>query len=83
MVEKCANPACSATFRSLRDGRLFVKETQIHSPSDGKGLSRQLHYLWLCKSCCQTMTVVTEKGVGVRVVPLAVTAGRQRRELSS
>ncbi len=76
MVEKCANPACSAIFRRLRDGRLFVKEIQVQvdSPSDGKELSRQLRYFWLCNSCCRTMTVTTEKGTGVRVVPLPTTA---------
>ncbi|HYB76864.1 MAG TPA: hypothetical protein VEE85_01575 [Candidatus Bathyarchaeia archaeon] len=74
MVEKCANPACAATFRRLGDGRLFVKEVPADPPSDGKGLSRQLHYFWLCSSCCRTMTLSTEKGTGVRVVPLPATA---------
>jgi len=70
MVEKCANPACCATFRSLRNGRLFVKEVRVDTPSDGNRGSRQLHYFWLCNSCCRTMTVVAEKGTGIRVTPL-------------
>ncbi len=74
MVEKCANPACAETFRRLRDGRLFVKEVPVDSPSDGKGLARQLQYFWLCNSCCRTMTLTTEKGTGIRVVPLPATA---------
>jgi hypothetical protein len=74
MLDKCANPTCSATFRRLRDGRVFVAEVPVGSPSDGKGLSRRLHYFWLCHSCCRTMTITTEKGMGVRVVPLPATA---------
>ena len=74
MVEKCANPAYAATFRRLRDGRLFVKDVLVDSPTDGKGCSRQLHYFWLCDSCCRTMTVTAEKGTGVRVVPRPATA---------
>jgi hypothetical protein len=78
MVEKCANPTCSARFHSLRNGRLFVKEIQVDPKSDGNGLSRELHYFWLCKSCCQTMTLSTEKGGGVRVVPLPASAAAKR-----
>jgi hypothetical protein len=74
MVEKCANTACSATFRRLGDGRLFVKEIPVDPRSDGKGLSRQLHYFWLCNACCRTMTVTTETGTGIRVAPLPATA---------
>lgn len=74
MVEKCANPACSATFRRLGDGRLFVKEVPVDSPSDGKGLSRQLQYFWLCNSCCRSMTVTDDKGKRVQVVRLSAPA---------
>ena len=68
MVHKCANPACSAPFRTLKDGRVFVKEVEVDSP--GKGLRRQLRYFWLCTSCCRTMIVVVENGQGVKVEPL-------------
>lgn len=74
MVNKCANPACSATFRSLRAGKLFVKAVEDHSYSNGSGRSRQLHYLWLCSSCCRTMTVVADKGKGITIAPLPASA---------
>lgn len=74
MVEKCANPNCSARFRSLRDGRLFVIESADAPCGDAGGRSRKLHYLWLCGCCCQTMTVLVEKGKGVKVVPLPPSA---------
>ncbi len=73
MLDKCANPACFATFRSLRDGRLFVTEFECESRSSGTGHASQPQYFWLCDSCCRTMTVRVEKGV-VQVVPLPVTA---------
>lgn len=70
MVDKCANPACSATFRRLRDGRIFVLEVERDSRSEGKGYSRQLRYFWLCNTCRRTMTVILENRKGVQVVPL-------------
>jgi hypothetical protein len=69
MVHKCANPACSASFRTLRDGRVFVKEVETNACNDGNGLRRQLRYFWLCGVCCRSMTVVVEKGQS-KIVPL-------------
>ncbi len=74
MVEKCINPACSARFHRLRDGRVFVKEIEVDPTGDARTHSRQLHYYWLCNSCCRTMTVIAEKGKGVRVVALPASA---------
>jgi hypothetical protein len=73
MLDKCANPACFATFRNLRDGRLFVTEIEGERRSSGTGHAGQPQYYWLCSSCHRTMTVTVEKGV-VQVVPLPVTA---------
>lgn len=70
MVHKCANPACSATFRRLRDGRIFVVELEGDPRSESKDNAHQLHYFWLCNSCRRTMTVIVEKRKGVQVVPL-------------
>jgi hypothetical protein len=74
MVTKCANPACSAPFHSLRQGRVFVMEVEGAPQSGGSGRSRQPHYFWLCHSCCRTMTVIAEKGQGIKVAPMAVFA---------
>lgn len=75
MIEKCANPACSASFRNLRDGRVFVMEVDDSSHSDGNQRSRKLRYSWLCNACCRTMTVVAENGeikIAQRAAPSAV-----------
>jgi len=81
MVDKCANPACSVPFRSLRDGRVFVMEAEPNSRVGGDRRSRQLRqlrYFWLCSACCQKMTVVAEKKEGIKVVPLPASATAAR-----
>ena len=59
MLTKCANPACSATFRYLHEGRLFVFEPKRDAPQRGPpadledtGRSHSPQYFWLCFSCC-------------------------------
>ena len=74
MLDRCANPACSATFRSLRDGRMFVTEFEADNWSSASRPARQRQYFWLCESCCRTMTIIAEKGKRVRVLPLSATA---------
>ena len=69
MIENCFNPTCSARFRTLRDGRVFVSEVEDGSQDDHSGRSHQLGYRWLCGSCCRTLTIVAEKGRGARLMP--------------
>jgi hypothetical protein len=79
MVDKCANPSCSAPpFRSLREGRMFVMEAEGDSCIRGNGRSQQPRYSWLCNACCETMTVVAEKKEGIKVVPLPTSASAAR-----
>ena len=77
MLEKCANPACRAIFRRLRDGRVFVTEVEADYRS-GAGETRRRQYFWLCNSCCRTMTIVAEKGKRAQVVPLPMTEAAAR-----
>jgi len=71
MVENCINPACSSSFRYLREGRVFVTEVEGDSRTKSNAHPRQLRYVWLCNSCCRRMTVIVEKGQGIKVVPRA------------
>lgn len=48
MVARCSNPSCSAPFRSLQDGRLFLL---------GVSTSNQTEHFWLCGCCSSTMTL--------------------------
>ena len=78
MLSKCANPGCSNLFRYLHEGRLFRMETEIQREGsssltcrpDGKKSIRRMEFFWLCDNCASTMTLVYEKGVGVRARPL-------------
>ena len=74
MLHKCANPACTVPFRSLRDGKLFLAET---FPSDLSGafdgnrrkLRRREHF-WLCDACSAHFTLRFDHTHGMLTVPL-------------
>ena len=75
MLAKCANPACSATFRYLHEGRLFVfaakPDPLMRGPPadpDYLGKSQTPQCFWLCSSCCSTMTLQPDEDHGVTVI---------------
>jgi hypothetical protein len=75
MLAKCANPACSATFRYLHEGKLFAIESKADSlkrgpPADPEyiGKSSSPQYFWLCSSCCRAMTVQPDGDHGISLV---------------
>ncbi|MGA3091012.1 MAG: hypothetical protein ABSD75_20590 [Terriglobales bacterium] len=74
MLSKCANPACSATFRYLGEGKLYLIDSraalaQHRLPAELKyaGKSCTYEYLWLCTSCCQHMTIQIDLDLEVKV----------------
>jgi hypothetical protein len=74
MLAKCANPPCSAYFRYLHQGRLFVldvsDDTSNGGPLRNEHLAaHRLRYFWLCDICRRSMTVVSEQGWEIKVVP--------------
>jgi hypothetical protein len=76
MISKCANPACSAPFRYLRDGKLFrvnldLLESATTAQNESDKPWHRLEHFWLCGRCAATMTLVAEKGRGVIAVPLS------------
>jgi hypothetical protein len=85
MLSKCANPGCSNPFRYLHEGKLFSMENEIqrednssaaNGPNEKKSV-RRLEFFWLCDNCASTMTLVYEKGIGVKARPLV--ASKYRR----
>ncbi len=79
MLAKCANPACSETFRRLRDGKVFAIEVQTRlSGGAPAGVRVNVSIFWLCKSCCCVMTVILDKARRVQVVLLPAFAKPQR-----
>jgi hypothetical protein len=74
MLEKCSNPSCSALFRYLHQGRLFVLDTSDDAGAGGafrneRLAAHRLRYFWLCDNCHRSMTVVSEQGWEIKVVP--------------
>ncbi len=74
MLHKCANPACTVPFRSLRDGKLFLAETSpsdVSAASDGnrRKLRRREHF-WLCDVCAAHFTLRFDTNLGMLTVPL-------------
>jgi hypothetical protein len=75
MLRKCANPACTVPFRSLREGKLFLAETPPNgpdAPADGprKKSSRREHF-WLCQACSAHFTLRFDTDHGMMTVPLS------------
>jgi hypothetical protein len=74
MLHKCANPACTVPFRSLREGKLFLAETfpsELSPEFDGnrRKLHRREHF-WLCNDCSSQFTLRFDPAVGMLTVPL-------------
>ena len=81
MLAKCANPACSAPFLYLREGKLYQMETQAEglvgtgeqnkraAGKDERKPVRRLEFFWLCGRCAPQMTLSFDRGRGVVVVP--------------
>lgn len=45
MLDKCANPACSETFRRLRDGKVFAIEVQTdYQGSTSRSARQRQHF---------------------------------------
>jgi hypothetical protein len=61
MLSKCANPGCSASFRYLREGRVFNVERRCSEATPGQS-PYQVEFFWLCKECSQTLRIVTRNG---------------------
>jgi hypothetical protein len=74
MLAKCANPACSAPFRYLHEGKLFRLDLGAGPPSSDGRIPRQLQYFWLCERCARTMTLEMHGGqVSARPLQEAIT----------
>jgi len=71
MLQKCANPTCTAKFRSLREGKLFLAENHTAEPGDHK--LRREHF-WLCSVCATQFTLRFDERQGMVTVQLPETA---------
>lgn len=76
MLHKCANPACTAPFRSLREGKLFLAETLPSNPNlafegNRRKQNRREHF-WLCDACCAHLTLRFDNTLGMLTVPISI-----------
>ena len=70
MVNNCANPQCAKPLHYLREGRIFVFETQnqaMHGAGEQPG--HHLEHFWLCGVCAQQFRIEHGNETGVRLVP--------------
>lgn len=71
MLQKCANPACTVPFRSLREGKLFLAEgfPDSETANARRKLPRREHF-WLCQACSCHFTLRFDTERGLLTVPL-------------
>ena len=84
MLYKCANEACSAPFRRLREGKLFQVETEYFAGHTNAPTSlrrsrhcRRVEHYWLCDACSPYVTLTFDQERGVVTVPLPDGSGKK------
>jgi hypothetical protein len=96
MLSRCANSQCSRPFLRLRQGKLFLVETEcVANPGSPPASAstpmrlqpRRVERYWLCEQCAEVWTLVQERSQGIELVPLRrpaasarVTMAEERRE---
>lgn len=75
VLQKCANPVCSAQFRYLHQGKLFEVEIQYSDspPNDQREPSNgnvHVERWWLCSVCAAHTTVRFDRKQGLVMVHL-------------
>ncbi len=67
MVAKCSNPSCSTSFHYLKEGSLFLLESE---PAARSPRFNSVEYFWLCERCSGAMTLRLGEEGTVIAVPL-------------
>src|SRR5512142_330698 len=78
MLSQCANSECSKPFLKLREGKLFLVETErLKKPGESavppfiraRRQPRQVEHYWLCDSCAAQWTLVYDRHHGIGLTP--------------
>jgi hypothetical protein len=83
MVSKCANPLCSAPFRTLREGRLVV--LHLRQPvlkgtfGEAEADAKDFEPFWLCEECCDRFTLLVRPGRECVCIPKPAITGECTR----
>ena len=79
MLSHCANEQCHKPFLRLREGKLFLVETErLTKPGESsappfvraKQHPRRVEHYWLCNDCAGEWTLIYDKEHGVALAPL-------------
>jgi len=79
MLSRCANSQCAKPFLKLREGKLFLVETdRVTKPGEpavppfvrARQQQRCVEHFWLCDECAAQWTLVYDRERGVDLAPL-------------
>ena len=79
MLSHCANAECHKPFLRLREGKLFLVETdRLMKPGTSsvppfvraRQQQRQVEHYWLCDECAIQWTLIYDREHGVVLAPL-------------
>jgi hypothetical protein len=79
MLSKCANSECAKPFLKLREGKLFLVETErVTRPGESvappfvraRRQQRLVEHFWLCDECAVHWTLIYDGESGIGLVPL-------------
>jgi hypothetical protein len=78
MLSRCANTQCCKPFLRLREGKLFLVETdRLTKPGEStvppfvraRQQQRCVEHYWLCDDCAKEWTLVYDRKNGISLVP--------------
>lgn len=79
MLSHCANSQCSKPFLRLREGKLFLVETdRLVRPGEppsppfirARQQQREVEHYWLCDDCAKLWTLIYDGPRGIALIPL-------------
>jgi hypothetical protein len=79
MLSHCANAKCHKPFLRLREGKLFLVETDCSAkPGEhsvppfvrARQQQRQVEHYWLCDACATQWTLIFDRELGVALAPV-------------
>jgi hypothetical protein len=85
MLSRCANSNCSKPFLRLREGKLFLVETERLMKAGESAVppfvrarqqQRCVEHYWLCDDCAKVWNLVYDREQGVALSPLEKPAVR-------
>ena len=79
MLSQCANTECGRPFLRLREGKLFLVETErLAKPGEpaappfvrARQQQRSVDHYWLCDECAKKWTLIYDRNHGIALAPL-------------